>query len=106
MAKVGKYRIHMDDGTEKEVSGQIYGEWWGIHKREDKMYALTHLPTGYRVWSSRKKTTLVMLIQEPEFCELPDHEDPVWRARVAKAIQRFCEKNTDLTAKKPKIGWE
>lgn len=107
MAKTGTYRITRDDGVDQEVKGELVGEWWGIHKRDDSMYVLTHLPSGMLIWSSRKKTNLKMLLQEPEFFELPDHESVEWRAGIAKAIQRFCEKNTDLNHKpKKKVGWE
>lgn len=107
MAKNGKYKIRKDDGMFEEVSGVLVGEWWGIHKREDKMFVLTHIPSGLRVWSSRKKTTLQLLLQEPEFFDQPDVESLAWRNKIAKTIQRFCDKNTDLFAKpKKKIGWE
>lgn len=96
MAKTGKYRIKMNIGetADMEVTGTIVGEWWGIHKREDRSgYSLTHLPSGMMVWSSQKKTTLLQLLQEPEFFDLPDHEDPKWRVTIAAAIKRFCDKN-------------
>lgn len=99
MAKKAEYIIKMSNGpvADMTVKGEIIGEWWGIHKREDKGgYALTHLPTGYLVWSSKKKGNLVKLLQEPEFFEIPDHEDAKWRVSIAAAIKRWCDKN----------GWE
>lgn len=106
MARNAKYTIQTNNGN-KEVNGTVVGEWWGVHKRDDKTYALTHLPSGMLVWSSRKKTTLQMLLQEPEFFETPDHQDPEWVKKISLTIKRFCDKNTDLNHKpKKKVGWE
>lgn len=82
---------------------------WAIHAdptSTKKYYVLTHIPSGKRVWSSAKVTTLKMLIQEPEFFEEIDDTSLEDVNKIARAIKRFCDSNTDLTAKpKKKIGW-
>lgn len=95
MAKKAKYEIDLMYAKGKqEVSGEIYGEWWGIHKNEaQKLYVLTHLPTGKRVWSSSKKRKLVELLQEPEFFDPPQVNDRTYLKNLSQVITRFCDKN-------------
>lgn len=94
MAKKAKYSVQLVNGNKQEVNGEIYGEWWGIHKNEDtKMYVLTHLESGRRVWSSTKKRTLQQLVQEPEFFEPPEVNSTEYKSKMRSAITRFCEEN-------------
>lgn len=95
--KKGIIGCRMDIGDWKHVNGYIMSDQWGIHKDFDNTrYVLTHLLSGRRVWSSKKQITLKRLIQEPEFLERLDFTSSEHRAKLSKAIKRFCEEN----------GWE
>lgn len=105
--KKGKISLDMKGGK-LEVEANIMSEQWAIHKdTNSSLYVLTHIPTGKRVWSSRTQMFLKRLIQEPEFLEPIDHTNIEQLEKLAKAIQRFCNEQTDLEAKpRKKIGWE
>lgn len=67
MAKKANYDITMKkDNSKVEVKGEIHGHW-GIHKREDGYFALTHLASGTLVCSAQKKKDLVELLEDEEF---------------------------------------
>ena len=86
----GKYQI--DKGGEKvEVEGTIIHDKWGIDKRGPTYYVLTHIPTGYLVWSARTQTFLKTLVQEPEFLK----EGEINVKEIGRAIKRVQEQ----------IGW-
>lgn len=69
MAKRANYSLTMNEGyAQKEVKGEIYGSF-GIHKREDGYFALTHIDSGMLVCSAQKKKELVELLDDPEFKE-------------------------------------
>lgn len=96
MAKKANYSIIMaKDNSKVEVQGEMIG-FWGIHKREDKLYALTHLDTGMLVCSAEKKKCLVALLEDPEFKEecwgpgkMPSRKDV---DRLSKVIGEFYSK--------------
>lgn len=76
--------------------GQTKGPW-GIHKRDDGMFVLTHIPTGYLVTSSYKKRSLMQLTNLPEFSAgcwqmggNPNAEDV---ERLRKTISHFFDEN-------------
>lgn len=82
-----KYKIKCGDGT-KEVDGAANGIW-GIDKRENQYYILTHIPTGCFVESARTQKFLKDLVEEPEFREyesLFGGNDP---APLLRAISRL-----------------
>ena len=60
-----KYKLRMDCGP-YEVEGSVCGDW-GIDKRENQYYILTHIPTGCRVESARTMKFLKDLVATPEF---------------------------------------
>ena len=82
-----KYKIRMDDGTQKEVEGAVFNEVWGIDKRENGYYVLTYIPNGCRVESARTQKFLKMMVQEPEFFDFDG--TPNMAAKLAKAIGRY-----------------
>lgn len=64
-----KYKISTCLGlNEKEVEG-VVNNIWGIDKRENQYYILTHIPTGCFVESARTQKFLKDLVEEPEFRE-------------------------------------
>lgn len=69
MAKKQSYELNMKNGERKFVEGEVYGNF-GIHKREDKMYTLTHIPSGCLVVSDSKKKELVKLLKDEEFSQV------------------------------------
>lgn len=107
----GKISISCCNSHNKiECDAEIMSEQWAIHLDpfldKGKHYVLTHIPSGKRVWSSKTKTTLKMLVQEPAFFETLHDDDPQDVRRLGEAIKDFCDRNTDLTSKPKKIGWQ
>lgn len=108
--KKGKIKLVTKDGGWLECDAEIMSDQWAIHKdpfvEVGSRYVLTHIPSGKRVWSSKLKTNLKMLIQEPAFFEPLKDTDLRDVKRLGMAIREFCDCNTDLLAKpKKKIGW-
>lgn len=107
--KKGVIKLSCKEGGTLDCEAEIMGEQWAIHKDpfiESKHYVLTHVPSGKRVWSSKTKTFLKRLTQEPAFFETLKDTDLRDVKRLGMAIRDFCDRNTDLTAKpKKKIGW-
>ncbi len=69
MAKWSKQKYKIKCGTtEREVEGAV-NNIWGIDKRENQYYILTHIPTGCFVESARTQKFLKDLVEEPEFKE-------------------------------------
>lgn len=60
-----KYKIKCGD-TMEEVEGAV-NNIWGIDKRDNQYYILTHIPTGCFVESARTQKFLKDLVEEPEF---------------------------------------
>lgn len=85
--------VNMKDGLKMEVEGAIMTDQWGIDKRENGQYVLTHLPSGKLVWSSKKQTFLKLLIQEPEFVRPINDMDIEHLKSLATAICRFSTTN-------------
>lgn len=110
--KRGRVKLCLDEPPlgGYEVDANIMSEQWAIHAdpflEKGKRYVLTHIPSGKRVWSSKTQMFLKRLIQEPEFLEPLDDTDMEQVRRLSTVITRFCDENTDLTAKPKKIGWE
>lgn len=107
--KKGVIKLLRKEGGTLDCEADIMSEQWAIHQDpflESKLYVLTHIPSGKRVWSSKTKTFLKRLIQEPAFFETLKDTDLRDVKRLGMAILDFCDRNTDLTAKpKKKIGW-
>ena len=108
--KKGVLKLSCKEGGTLDCEAEILSDQWAIHKdpfRESKLYVLTHIPSGKRVWSSKLKTRLKLLVQEPAFFEPLKDTDLRDVKRLGMAIRDFCDRNTDLTAKPKKmIGWE
>ena len=67
MAKWSKQKYKIKCGNvEKEVEGAV-NAIWGIDKRENQYYILTHIPTGCFVESAKTQKFLKDLVEEPEF---------------------------------------
>lgn len=90
--KKTKYKIRKDDGTWPEVEGYVFNEQWGIDKRANGRYVLTHIPTGCFVDSSRTLKFLKLMVQEPEFF---DEVDKTTIKSLSKAISRFRNSNNN-----------
>lgn len=91
MVKKQVYKLDMVNGEEKEVKGEVYGSF-GIHKREDGMFVLTHLPSGCRVVSANKKKELVSLVEDEEFsqpCWELDRPDKESISRLSSIISEY-----------------
>ena len=78
-----KYKITLGDKIE-EVEGAVCGQW-GIDKRDNQYYILTHVPTGYRVESGRTMKFLKDLVDTPEFECFDGHNTQP----LADTISRF-----------------
>lgn len=86
--KKQKYFIDKE-GEKVEVEGYVSHDGkWGIDKRDNQYYVLTHIKTGYLVWSSKTLSFLKKLLQEPEF-----FEDQLTAGELGQVIKRFCQKN-------------
>ena len=75
-------------GTKESVTGSVCG-CWGIDKRENQYYVLTHVPTGFFVDSSRTATFLKKMVDCPEFAEYDGmfgHHD---NSKLITRIQSF-----------------
>lgn len=83
MAKTSTFKIKMKDGSEQEVSGLVIDGRWGIDKREDKFFYLTHVPSGALVTNARTQKALKELVSRPD---MVDEEDA---GKIAKAVGRF-----------------
>lgn len=98
--KKGKISLLREEGGYLECEAEIMSDQWGIHKdpfvEKGKHYVLTHIPSGKRVWSSKLKTRLKLLVQEPAFFEPLKDTDLRDVKRLGMAIREFCERN----------GWE
>lgn len=108
--KKGTIKLACKEGGTLDCEAEIMSEQWAIHQDpflETKLYVLTHIPSGKRVWSSKLKGRLKLLVQEPAFFEPLKDTDLRDVKRLGMAIRDFCDRNSDLTAKpKKKIGWE
>lgn len=108
--KKGVIKLARKEGGTLDCEAEIMSDQWAIHKdpfvENGNHYVLTHIPSGKRVWSSKLKTTLKLLVQEPAFFEPLKDTDLRDVKRLGMAIREFCDRNTDLLAKpKKKIGW-
>lgn len=97
MAKKANYDLTMNEGLKMSVTGETYYNGnFGIHKREDGYYILTHIPSGLRVVSAKKKKSIVKLLEDPEFA-LPCWESPTPAKQsvnfLSKVISRFYGEN-------------
>lgn len=79
-----KYKINYRDGGSLEVDGSVCGQW-GIDKRDNQYYILTHVPTGYLVESARTMKFLKDLVATPEFECFDGHNTQP----IADTIGRF-----------------
>lgn len=68
-----------------------------MHRREDDMFVLTHIPTGFRVTSTYKKRNLIKLLNHPEFAAGCWREDgnptPDDVKRLSGVVKWFYEEN-------------
>lgn len=106
--KKGIIKLATKEGGWLDCEAEIMSDQWAIHQDpflEKKHYVLTHVPSGKRVWSSKLKTRLKMLIQEPAFFEPLKDTDLRDVKRLGMAIKAFCERTT-TDGKKKVIGWE
>lgn len=98
MAKKAIYALSMENGTKPEVKGEVLPSRpsFGIHKREDKMFVITHIPSGMHVVSADKKKQLVELLDNEEFampCWAKSAEISVTDVnRLSKIIGEFYSK--------------
>lgn len=83
MAKTSNFKIKMKDGTEQEVSGLVIDGMWGIDKRDDKFFYLTHVPTGALVTNARTQKALKELVSRPDMVDETDI------SKIAKAVGDF-----------------
>ena len=107
--KKGMIKLATKEGGWLDCEAEIMSDQWAIHQDpflEKKHYVLTHVPSGKRVWSSKLKTRLKMLIQEPAFFEPLKDNDLRDVKRLGMAIKDFCERITTTDGKKKVIGWE
>lgn len=108
--KKGLIKLSCKEGGTLDCEAEIMSEQWAIHQDpflETKLYVLTHIPSGKRVWSSKLKGRLKLLVQEPAFFEPLKDTDLRDVKRLGMAIRDFCDRNTDPNAKpKKKVGWE
>ena len=90
MAKQVSYKIKMKDGEEKEVTGIVINERWGIDKRQyettrtnkngeskttlSSCFYLTHIPTGILVTNANTQKALKELVNRPDMIEEDDLE--------------------------------
>lgn len=93
MAKKQNYKLAMRTGEEKEVKGEVYGNF-GVHKRDDGLFVLTHLPSGCHVVSAEKKKELIKLLKD----EAEEFETTCWESprpdtsnvnRLSRIISRY-----------------
>lgn len=98
--KKGRIKVATKEGGWLECDADIMFDQWAIHNdpfiEKGKRYALTHIPSGKRVWSSKLKTRLKLLVQEPAFFEPFKDTDLRDVKRLGITIREFCEKH----------GWE
>lgn len=106
MAKKQKYNITMEDGTKKEVEGEVVNKIWGIDKRMEVTgeqtlkdgrtrtltstdYIITHIPTGAALPTCRFRTMKAakLLLSEPEFYFDELNQQAI--SDMADAIGRF-----------------
>lgn len=106
MAKKQKYNIVMQDGTKKEVEGEVVNGIWGIDKRtisngtktmkdgtvkelSSTCYIITHIPTGAFLPTSVFRTVKAakLLLSEPEFYFDELNQQAI--SDMANAIGRF-----------------
>jgi len=108
--KKGVIKLLCKEGGTLDCEAEIMSEQWAIHQDpflETKLYVLTHIPSGKRVWSSKLKDRLKLLVQEPAFFEPLKDTDLRDVKRLGMEIKAFCDKNSDYNAKpKKKTGWE
>lgn len=95
--KKGRIKVATKEGGWLECDADIMSNQWAIHNdpflEKGKHYVLTHIPSGKRVWSSKLKTRLKLLVQEPAFFE-PLHDTDLRDVkRLGMTIREFCEKN-------------
>lgn len=98
--KKGVIKLSTREGGWLECEAEIMSDQWAIHLdpfiEKGKRYVLTHIPSGKRVWSSKLKTRLKLLVQEPVFFESLHDTDLRDVKRLGTTIKEFCERN----------GWE
>ena len=83
MAKSCVFSISMKDGTKKDVSGIVIDGVWGIDKREDKSFYLTHIPTGALVTNASTQKALKELVSRPDMIDETSVD------KIAKAVGDF-----------------
>lgn len=81
MAKT--FEIKMNDGTTKTVEGVIVNDIWGIDKREDKCFYLTHIPTGTLITNGKTQKVL------KEFVNGQDVIDETDLQKIANEVVKF-----------------
>lgn len=89
-----KYNIDLH-GTKSEVEGAV-NNIWGIDKRDNQYYVLTHIPTGCFVESARTQKFLKDLVEEPEF---KDYES-LFGGNDASALLRAISRQRNIN------GWD
>lgn len=83
MAKSLSFNISMKNGTKVEVKGLVIDGKWGIDKREDKFFYLTHIPTGALITNAKTQKALKELVSRPD---MVDEDDPM---KIYKAVCNF-----------------
>lgn len=91
----GRYTIEVF-GQPQEVDGIVCGNW-GIDKRANQFYILTHIPTGYMVDSSRTQKFLKEAAESEEFQSFAEDEG---RAESVASLGKV------LQSLRNKYGWK
>lgn len=90
-------RIMKDDGTVEHVEAEAYNFQWSIHYNEEiKQWVLSHVKSGKRVWIDNSKRTLQLIVNQPEFFEEVDANNPDSIRPIVGAIGRVV-KNLDTS---------
>ena len=84
------YKIKCGDEYE-EVEGYVFNDMWGIDKREQGYFVLTHIPSGCLADSAGTMKYLKMMVQEPEFFDYDC--TPEQTSKLAKFISDYKAKH-------------
>lgn len=85
-------RIMKDDGTVEHVEAEGYNFQWAIHYNEEiKQWVLSHVRSGKRVWIAKDKRTLLLIVNQPEFFDEVDANNPESIKPLAGAIGRIVK---------------
>lgn len=83
--KKQQYEIDKN-GMKVVVEGYVFNKIWGVDKRDQQHYVLTHIPTGYLVESAKTLKFLKELLADPVFAK-----EELDVKGVARAIKRKRE---------------